>query len=237
MKLVNLLLSTSLFAILGACAHGPKSAQNEVWTERSPAAECIRQGNYRECKNARTSDPADQYLLENDGDLFRAIGNQLCQITSGVTEFKISQHRDDAAVLYYLKDNDLYVVHPQATTGGNCPPVSKKKIMDDVDKYSVVSNTNSTIVNVALNKSGRLVAWDNTHPVYEDTGVSEYLMNQCFGTRGKSFSSYVLFSIDRSGVVTKVKVEDGASRYNQSRDTNANYRSIQDFKERENVCE
>lgn len=236
MKLIKFSLALSLFSLLGACSHGYKSAQNESWTERSPAAECPSD-KYKVCKQARTSDPADQYLLDKKGNLFRVLGKNTCQITNNVSDFKISQHKDDAAVIYYIQDNDLYVVHPQTSNGGNCPPVSKKKILDDIEKYTVVSNTNSTIVNVALTRSGKLVAWDNTKVVYEDSGVADYLMNECFGREGKSFSSFVFFSFDSSGYVTKVKVDAGYSRYNQSKETNNRYVSIQDFKGRENVCQ
>ena len=83
----------------------------------------------------------------------------------------------------------------------------------------------------------RLVAWDNNQPVYEDLRVNDYLMNTCFGAERKSFNSFVFFSIDNSGQVTKVKVDEGASRYNQSRVTDATYRSIQEFKDKLHVCQ
>lgn len=238
-----------ILALLAAAAVGcssqPKSyaptasstPTYEVW--REPAAECRLAGDYKECKNARRNDLADQYLLDKKGNLFRAVENQKCQITSNVDSFKISMHPNDSAVAYYESKDDLYVVHNQGTTrSGNCPPVSKKKIMSNVKEYSVVSNTNSFIVNAALDKSGKFEAWDNIKTVYSDKNVEDFMMNTCYKVEGKSFNTIVLFTIDRSGYVTKVRMEESAGGwvYNKSNETNRQYRNIADFKERENVC-
>ncbi|MEK6773151.1 MAG: hypothetical protein AABY64_04355 [Bdellovibrionota bacterium] len=234
----------ALAGLFGCSSHYKKgeatpSAYEKSETWRAPAAECMLKGDYKECKNARTNDWADQYLLDNKGNLFRAVGGQKCQVTDKVSSFKISQHRSDSAVIYYEREDALYVVHNQGTKSGNCPSVSKKKIMDNVKEYSLVPNPNTFIVNAALDKNGSFVAWEDVRPAYSDNNVTDYVMNTCYKQEGKSFNTVVLFTIDRSGSVTKVRVEEsgGIWVYNKSNTTNKRYNSLKDFKESERVCQ
>lgn len=225
---------------LGCSSHETKptadSENYQVW--REPAAECKINGDFKECKNARKNDFADQYILDRKGNLFRLVDGQKCQVTDKVTSFKISQHPTDSAVIYYERENDLYVVHNQGTKSGNCPSVSKKKIMSNVKEYSVIPNRDTFIVNAALSSSGQFSAWEDVKPAYTDNNVSDYVINTCYKQKGKSFNTIVLFTIDRSGFVTKVRVEEGSFgyTYNKSNETDRRYSSLQDFKEKERVC-
>ncbi|MEW6056826.1 MAG: hypothetical protein AB1540_09440 [Bdellovibrionota bacterium] len=187
----------------------------------------------KEEKRARSNDVADRYILERDGDFFREVRGKPCQITNNVDDFKVSQHRNDAAMVYFIKDGDLYVLH-NAESSGQCPKASKKVIMPNVKKYNVVSNTNTTIVNTALDRSGTFIAWDNTRDVLTVRGVDEYKLNQCFGT-GRSFSSYVAFLLSRSGDIYKVKGnEPEKSKWDNSRDS---YNTLNQFEDRQRVCQ
>lgn len=240
-------LKKMLFAaavmLSAACSHAPKpdvADADPSWAPvpyREPAAECKAPGDWKECKNARKNDWADQYALDRGGNLFAYRDGLKCQVTNGVRDFKISQHKNDVAAIYYEKDGDLYILINQGDfRSRNCPSQNKKKLMADVDKFTVTSNTKTDVVNVALSKRGELVAWNDRDVVYRDTGVEDYLMNQCFGAEGKSFSSYVLFSIDRAGEVTKVKGE-ADYKYVAARSTGKRYGTIGNFKDSENVCQ
>lgn len=183
-------------------------------------------------KNARSNDVASRYVLEDNGNFFRFVGNQKCQITNNVDSFKVSSHPNDAAMVYFERDNDLYVLHNASRTG-NCPKASKKVITSNVAKYNVVSSTQTTIVNLALSKSGTFTAWDNTTPVVSKTGVKSYSMSQCYGVSGKSFSTYVAFAINSAGHIFKVK---GKSPGSSNWDTSARYNSVDEFVRKNNVC-
>ena len=208
---------------------------------RLPAADCDN-SKYKECKEARKSDTADRYMLGHDGTLYRRINGANCAVTSGVKDFKISQHPNDVAVIYYRKNGDLYMVNKdkERRTRGQCPSAegNTKKLMSNVKKYTVTSNTDTTIVNAALSKSGQFSAWDNVQVVYSDINVDDFTMNSCFGAKGKSFSSYVLFTLDRYNNISKVKVN---KEYKYLRDDSKvnreRFDSISDFKDRNKVCE
>ncbi len=238
-----------LFAgLVSACSHSPKYGQSGeaqpfsgrdmaeyTWTsDRSPA-------NVSEKKSARRNDVADEYELTTNGDFFRYVGSNKCQITNNVADFKISQHPNDAAMVYFLKkksgNQDLYVLHNSTGGSSQCPKASTKMIMEDIKKYTVTSNTNTTIVNAALSHSGRFAAWDNSAVVYSDNGVTDYQMNQCFGVAGRSFKTYVLFTQDRSRAVTKVKVDEaGRGIVDGSKSTSETYANITEFNRSQNVC-
>lgn len=205
---------------------------------RAPAASCMREG-FKECKQARRNDLVAQYALKSNGDFFRVMENgTLCQITNNVDSFKISQHPNDAAMVYFERGGDLYVLNNiNGRSGRNCPQADKKAIMSNVKKYTVTSNTESSIVNVALDTSGRLAAWDNNKVVYEDTMVVDYLMNQCFGASGKSFSSVVFFTIDPHGNVSKIRPAKNIwGVFGKVSDAPDSASSIQDWKEKNRVC-
>jgi hypothetical protein len=198
---------------------------------------------WKTCKNSvRKSETVKQYLLTKSGDLYATLkrGNALCQITSDVDDFKVSQHPNDAAMIYYTRDNDLYVLNKQAVNAdGDCPKTKKHVIMANVVEHKIATNTDTTIVNAALDKFGKLVAWDNKKAVYTDYGVSDFQMNSCYGVKGKSFSSYVMFTIDYAGFVTKVKGESSGTyfQYISDKSTKGRYKDITGFKNKENVCQ
>ncbi|MCO5144408.1 MAG: hypothetical protein M9962_15120 [Oligoflexia bacterium] len=232
-----------LAVALMSCSTGRKmdasmaSDDSNLEIYRAPAASCMRDG-FKECKNARRNDLVAQYALKSNGDFFRIMENGTpCQITNGVDSFKISQHPNDAAMVYFERNNDLYVLHNVGANGNNCPKADKKVIMGSVKKYTVTSNTESSIVNVALDTSGRLAAWDNNKVVYEDSMVVDYSMNQCFGASGKSFSSVVFFSIDPHGNVSKIRPsKDAWGVFGKVSDAPDRASSITDWKENNRVC-
>jgi hypothetical protein len=253
MRNMSLLLAVTLGLAFTACTHAPTptasnaATPDQAWSgyyadefaDRAPAADCALAGDWKECKNARRNDFATQYLLDRKGNFFRLVNGQKCQVTANVVDFKISQHPSDLAVVYYkTAKNELFVVHNQSTTySGNCPPVSKKSIMTATKEFSVVPSQKTTIVNAALSQGGLFQAWDSVRGVYSDTNIRDYMMNQCYGQQGKSFSSVVLFTIDNSGIVTKVRMQsNGFYLKDSSNSTSQRYADIQDFKRRENVC-
>lgn len=203
-----------------------------AFAEPSVVSACSNGKNWQ-CKNARSSDGAvDQYMLDKaTGNFYRYFKNgRTCQITSNVKDFKISQHPNDVAVVYYESNNDLYIVRNQGTQSGDCPPVSKKVLMANVKEWKMVSNTNTTIVNAASDVNGNFIAWDNTHSVYSDIRIVDFQMNQCFGASGKSFSSYVLFTLDSQGNVNKVKVSGGFFTADKTTVQHGNWTKLSDWK-------
>lgn len=230
MKALNLIL----LALIAAPAMADESANCNA---RAPRGQ-----DWKVCKNTvRSNETVEQYLLTRNGDLYATLkrGGALCQITAGVDDFKISQHPNDAAVVYFTKNNDLYVLNKQKVGyDGECPKTSKKVIMENVKEYKVATNTKTTIVNAALSQNGKLVAWDNVKAVYTDYGVSDFEMNNCYGVKGKSFNSFVLFSMDYAGFVTKVKGKSSGDyfEYISDKTTKGRYSNLSSFKSRENVC-
>lgn len=189
----------------------------------------------QEVKQARANDVASKYTLKSNGDFFRTVKKNECQITNKVESFKVSQHPKDAAVVYFKKDKDLYVLHNVTGDVSNCPKTSKKVIMSSVKKYTVVSNTKTVIVNMALDIFGKLVAWGNTNVLITLNSVSNYVHNECYGVDGKSFNSFVAFAISKTGTVTKIR--GGENGVVESKvDTNSKYADLEDFKRTNNVC-
>ena len=261
MKRMSLLnpnvLGLSALLLLSACASNhkpeaqPRVAETSVDSERDlqlaaeaeydrvPASECDS-SKYKECKEARRSDVATRYMLGHNGTLYRKINSATCAVTSNVEDFKISQHPKDVAAIYFKKDGHLYLlnVDKERRATGNCPSAegNTKRLMDNVEKYTVTSSTKSTIVNAALGTNGEFKAWDNNVVVYSDSNVAEFQMNHCFGAAGKSFSSYVLFTRAHDKSVTKVKVTQGRHIKDESRDDNSRFSDLNDFKKKNNVC-
>jgi hypothetical protein len=239
----KLLALFAFVALANGCASMHKDSHQAAYYPDAPAwaPNYMRDpaGSKFDPRQARRGDIADKYQLMENGDFFRFVGNDKCQITNNVQDFKISMHPQDAAVAYFIREGDLYVLHNAGPNNGRCPGASKKVIMSGVkqDNYKVTSNTHTTIVNAALDNNGNLSAWDNAKVVYQDQGVEDFMMNQCFGAEGKSFNSYVLFSIDRAGHVTKVRVDQqGWGRKDTSTETSERFNSISEFKDRNNVC-
>ena len=83
-------------------------------------------------KQARSNDIASSYELEHDGDLFRIMKDKKktrCQITTNVSEIKISQHPKDVGMLYFKKNGNLYILRDQDTERGKTCPATDKSIM------------------------------------------------------------------------------------------------------------
>ncbi len=183
-------------------------------------------------KQARSNDVASQYTLDDRGNFFRQVGRNKCQITNDVEDFKVSQHPNDVAMVYFIKKRDLYVLHNTVRTG-NCPKASTKVLQNNIAKkhgdyrYSVVSNTDTTIVNVALGENGRFTAWDDTKLVLDQSRVADYTMHGKFGVKGAPFSSYALFLINETGNVLKVKGNNPAGSL---WDTSERFLDLAEFK-------
>lgn len=189
-------------------------------------------------KKARSNDLASEYILKDNGDLFRIIksnGNK-CQITNRVQDFKVSQHPRDAAMIYFIKNGDLYVLNNNWQSRKPCPEAITKSIMSGVKKidgkykYTVVSNTDTEIVNLALDDSfsRQFVAWDNKKVVFKSGNVVDYQNHGKYGVRGAPFSSYVAFALTRDRCIIKVKGKDPE---NSKADCSRYFDSIREFKE------
>jgi hypothetical protein len=201
------------------------------------ATEAPRGSRWKECTNARSNAVVDQFLLNDSGDLFAYISRSrlLCSVTNAVSDMKVSGHPRDNAVLYFVRQGDLYIAHNVRSNGRNCPDMSKKELLRNVKKYNVVSNTATTVVNTALSRGGEFLAWDNNRVVYHDRLVQDYLLNRNYASSSKAFNSYVAFTIDYAGFVTKV---EGQASYNAlpgSKETKKRYSSIQQFKREFNL--
>lgn len=204
---------------------------------------CPRDGKlYKECKQARSNDQgAKQYLLTTSGQLLRITDDNRvkCTIDQDVIDMKVSIHPTDQAVVYYTKSASggkqlIAVNNVDGDRAGECVKVKKEILMDNVKEFSVIPNRDTTIVNAALSKSGLLRAWDASALVYEDHGVMDYQINSCFNQTGKAFNSYGLFTIDRSGIVMKVKGHGG--RFVNDKADASRFQSIKQFIEVRNVC-
>ncbi|MDD4972725.1 MAG: hypothetical protein PHY93_00160 [Bacteriovorax sp.] len=236
----NFLFTTSCALLLASCS-------SNVMKE-TPAMHAMAEGEEvtrevaaekSKIKQARRNDIATEYSL--DGNTFsRKIGKANCQITNNVDEFKISQHPSDNAMAYFVKDGDLYVLHNLQTFGdvvnvsnGDCPKTSKKLIVEDIDKYTVVSNINTNVVNLTLSKSGRFLAWDNDKAILTAEHIANYVNNECYGAKDElSFKSYVAFAIDTNGYVYKIKGEHAED----SKVSPEKYDDLKEFKKKNQVC-
>lgn len=188
----------------------------------------------QEVKQARKNDVASQYTLKSNGDLFRTVGRNECQVTNNVKSFKISAHPNDVAMIYFEKENDLYLLKNGQNTG-NCPKAEKSLLLSNVKKYTVVPNTNTKIVNIALSEAGQLGAWSNNTVLINENGVKNYIHNNCYGSEGKSFSSYVAFAIKYNGKVLKIR--GGSNGRVEVTEDNDRYDDVQEFTRKNNVCE
>lgn len=191
-------------------------------------------------KNARKNDVATQYILDSSGNFFRIVNGNKCQITNRVEDFKVSSHPNDAAMVYFIKNSDLYVLHNAERTG-QCPKASTKVITSNVAhtynsrsnqntnyRYNVVSNTKTAVVNVALDSYGTLEVWGNNSRLAIAQGIQDYSMYNYYNVKGKPFNSYVLFALRSNKCILKV---DG-DNVNQSKDDcSRKWSSIKEFKD------
>ncbi len=199
----------------------------------------------------------NRYVLMSNGDLFRYLAdrNQLkCQITTLVQDFKVSMHKDDAALIYFIRReaniDNLYVLNQDANPAPTgCPKTTSTKIMNNIRivggkfKYTVVSNASATIVtdivNMSLsnNNSGsvdQLRAWGNVSSVYSQTGIKDYLMNECWGVKDRTFNNYVAYAITNTNRVWLIPGVNPATKAVQDP---ISFATIQDFKAYYKVCE
>lgn len=197
-------------------------------------------------KKARANDLVDSYTLTNDGRLFRTMSSGAkCDVTTGVEDFKISQHPNDAAMIYYIKDRALYYLKniKGAERGKSCPSANKQKLISDVKRqdgkfqYHVVSNTNTDLVNTALSSSGKFYAWPNSGSPVTFSGVESYKLNACYGAQGKSFNTYMVFLRKNNGSIAKVKGNaNNKGLIEVKTDDSQFYGSVSEFTSRNNVC-
>ncbi|NRA47282.1 MAG: hypothetical protein HRU09_20220 [Oligoflexales bacterium] len=144
-------------------------------------------------KKARKNDVAESYLLSDSGDLFRMVKGNKCQITNNVESFKVSQHPNDLAMIYFKKAGDLYMLRNAADLSGKCPKAEKKVLLKSVKKYSIIPNTKSIIVNIAQSTSGLLKAWGNEKEIVSYSNVREYKVNPTFGKKGDANADTLAF--------------------------------------------
>lgn len=184
-------------------------------------------------KNARQGDVASKYVLD-DGRLYRVVNGNNCDITTGVEDFKVSQHPNDKAMIYFKKAGDLYaLLNTAAPSAGTCPKATKSVLLKGVKKYNVVSSTDTTLVNTALSTSGAFRAGKNSGPAYRQTAISDYALNTCYNQQGKSFSTYVAFLLKDNGEVVRVK----GKTPEDSKVVAGRYTSLNQFKTDEKVCQ
>ncbi len=189
-------------------------------------------------KNARKGDIAKKYVLKDNGNFFRILHtNRKCQITSNVKSFKVSSHPADAAMVYFVRRGDLYILK-NTKTNGQCPPADKKvitkKLMMDGKKkykYNVVPSIHSTIVNMSLDQKGVFRAWGNKKKLIELGNIKNYSMNQNFGRKGKPFQKSLVFLMGKNGKVYKVNGKNPSS----SKWTKRTFSSLKDFKRKNNL--
>ena len=189
----------------------------------------------QEVKQARNNDVASKYTLKSNGDLFRTVNGKECQVTNNVQSFKISQHPNDVAMIYFEKDNDLYILR-NADRSGSCPKADKKVLMSSVKKYTVTSTKNTKIVNIALSNHGVLTAWNNSSSVLSESSIQNYSHNNCYGVDGKSFSTYVAFAITYRGEIIKIRGGNDGKAIQAVKHSGYYYREISDFTRDEEVC-
>jgi hypothetical protein len=201
-------------------------------------------------KKARNGDLATSYELDldKDGTLTRLINGRRCTVTNKVQDFKISEHPNDTAMIYFVKQNkesgrdDLWILkNSESKPDGNCPKASSVRIMPNLKrngefKYKVVSSTNTKIVNLALSNNGNLVAWGNDEKLFEVQNISDFSMNQCNDRKGYAFQKYVAFGKDRfSGRI--LKIDGDRPQGPQFTPEGESYMDIKDFKKKQRVCE
>jgi hypothetical protein len=205
----------------------------------------------QEKKKARSNDTVSEYSLTYTGTLNRHMerygarpdnnpyNDVICAVTTRVSDFKISQHPNDAALAYFIKDGELhYVKSSGRTQGTNCPPAETKLIARPVSMsegkyvYGVISNTQTQYVNYVLTTDREFAAWKNTGQPLEVRNVVEVKQNSCYGASGQlDFKRKILFLRKADGTILAME-EDGKTT-DQGR-----YSSIAAFKNDsgKNVC-
>lgn len=192
----------------------------------------------------RESDEVAAYALQGDR-LFRFVrvydnanSNQFkhrkCDVTTGVSDFKLSSNEGDEAGAYFKKDGDLYAVMALKDKHlENCPGAKKEVRLKDIKEFNVFNHKETSIVSLAVSKSGEFKAWTTTGEPFTVTNVKEYDLG-CFKQEGKSFSSSVAFLMQYDGDVMKLKGSDPYSSKWDNKPMPGT--SLKDWKEKNNVC-
>ncbi len=183
---------------------------------------------------ARSNDIAKKYILEANQDLFRTVRGNKCQVTTNVESMKVSQHKADVAMVYYVRNSDLHMLTNQNLySASNCPKTNKTELMSEVKEYSIVPSSESKYVNFALNHRGQLQGWaESGSPLFSISRIVDYSHNNCFKKAGMPFSSYVVFAIKTNGQIVKIK-GNGSNTWNKT--TTESYSSIKEFKKKNNL--
>lgn len=196
-------------------------------------------------KSARQNDVAASYSLNKTSTKFtRAIeksdGTVSCTVTTGVEDFKISQHPNDVATVYFVKDGGLHYLADTKKNGGyysgNCPPADSKRLITSLKysggkaEYGVIPSTNTEYVNWGLRSDGTFLAWKNSGQPLSVYNISDIASNTCYDQEGKSYSRKILFLQKHDGRV--LAMENDGSMTDQGV-----HKSIQSFKNSRNVCE
>lgn len=199
---------------------------------------------FKVCKNTtRSVDQASQYMLARSGSLYAHMKNgTYCRLQSGVDEIKIAANVNDPALLYYKSGGDLYYLSlSDKSLYGNCYRTSGRLLVRNVQKYSIVKNSDTELVNVALDQSGTLHAWDYQSREVKMYGITDYQMNSCYDNAGKSYNSYVLFAQKNDGTIAKLRGKSAqmgifSDSVYFDKVTNKAYSDIKSFKAEMNVC-
>ncbi len=149
-------------------------------------------------------------------------------VNRDVLDFKISQHPNDRALVYFVKDEygiaNLWELS-SITNKTQFLTRDIKKINGHF-KYDVIPSTDTTIVMVSLSNNGSLRAWDNDGEIEKWLLIEDYRLNPNFGKAGMPFSSYAVFAIDKAGYVIKIK---GKDFQNSKAETTKKFNSIDEF--------
>jgi len=192
-------------------------------------------------KQARKGDVASKYILKPDGALFRQVGANLCQITDKVDEFKIAGHPNDPSSIYLVRDGgnlQALTVTPAERTATGCPKAELQTLIPALDRakdkwvYKIVDRKDTPLTLVAQSTDKRVTAWDDRGVAVYVDGAVDVSMNPCFGTKGKSFSSYVAFVLDGEGHVSKI----GGKDPRDSKPDAQRYDSLDAFRSAQRVC-
>jgi hypothetical protein len=195
-----------------------------------------------------------RYELMASGNFFRFLkksdGSELkCQITSGVKDFKMSGHKRDMSLLYFVKtvsgEDDLLKLDAAATyDGGNsCPKTTSYKILDNLStvngdyRYSIVSNSSSvdaTEIFMFAKAADKVIGFGLGSVIWEWPKASSYSLNACFGSDAKSFNNYVAFLLyEDSGKLLKIHGQDP---YGKSKEDQLSWNNYADFRAKYDVC-
>lgn len=182
-------------------------------------------------KQARPGDIASEYELTESGDLFRQVGKHRCQITNGVTEFRVASHPLDEGAIYFVKAGDLKVLLPPARATSGCPKADVRTVVPSVKKYALVTDPKSPVVLMSLDADDHFQGFGPEGRV-NIRDVADFVMNACYGQDGRSFSSYSAFIIDAYGLVTRLKGKEPGEKTDFKRA----YTSLDEFKTVNRVC-